>query len=395
MAKRHPLLADRTETMNPSAIRELLKSLNVPGMISGAGGFPAADSFPVEVIRGLIDKVLREKGAAVLQYGITEGYPPLRAALAEYVRERGICCSPEEVCVSTGAQTAIDAASKILLDPGDCMAVEAPTFLAALNVFRAYQARIIAVESDEEGAIPEDLERVLDAYPIKFTYLIPTFQNPTGRTLSRRRREKVAEILVRRGALAVEDDPYYELRYRGEALPTLKSFAPDNVIYLGSLSKVFSPGMRLGYYIAPPPFQEFMTTSRQAVDVHAGHLAQAAADEYIRGGHLKACLPSIVELYRSRLETMLKTLDDCLPEGFARSNPDGGMFVWISGPAGFDAVKAQREALSKKVAFVPGGAFFADASRGGNTLRLNFTLVPEDKIREGLAILAEALASAL
>ena len=389
--KRHPLLADRTESMNPSAIRELLKSLSVPGMISFAGGFPAAESFPVETISTLLAKVLSEKGAAVLQYGITEGYPPLREALAEYLRERELHCSADQIAVSTGAQTALDAASKILLNPGDYVAVEAPTFLAALNVFRSYQAQLVEIASDEHGIIPEEFERALRTHPIKFTYLIPTFQNPSGRTLSLERRKAIAGIAEAHGALILEDDPYFELRYTGHPLPPLKSLAPNQVIYLSSLSKVFSPGMRLGYYIAPSPFHELMTTTRQAVDVNANHLAQAAAAEFITGGYLQRHLPQVVALYKPRLQTMLAALAAQLPEGFQWSKPEGGMFVWVTGPEGFDAAAAQRRALERKVAFVPGNSFFSDTRKGADSFRLNFTVVSEEKIERGLEILGEVL----
>ncbi len=387
------LTARRCRQMNPSAIRELLKSLSTPGMISFAGGMPAAESFPLDTIKMLIDKVLCEKGAAVLQYGITEGYPPLREALSEYVKERGIRCTAAELCISTGAQSAIDAAAKVLVDPGDVVAVESPTFLAALNVFKNYEAQLAGIASDDEGIIPEHFEEVLKERRVKLAYIIPTFQNPSGRTLSLPRRKAVLDIAARYGTLILEDDPYFELRYSGETLPTLKSMAPDQVIYVGSLSKVLSPGLRLGYYIAPGRLQDLMTTTRQAVDVHANHLAQAAAAEYVAAGHLHKQLPKIIDLYRLRLQVMLEGLSS-LPDGFVWSRPEGGMFVWAAGPADFLASGAQPEALARKVAYVAGTHFFPEPGQGLNTLRLNFTAVSEDAIRRGLAVLAEVFRQA-
>lgn len=388
---KHPLLASRTEDMNPSAVREILKSLSTPGMIPFAGGSPAPESFPLDIISELAQKILSTKGADVLKYGITEGYQPLREALATYVLERGIKCSAEDVCISTGAQSGIDAAIKILVDRGDPFAVEAPTYLSVINVLKCYQANIIGMKSDDDGLIPESLEEAFEKYNAKAAYIIPTFQNPSGKTLSLERRQKIAEIIVKYNRILIEDDPYYELRYFDNHLPTIKSLAPDNVIYLGSFSKILSPGMRIGYYIAPNPFRDLMTTTRQIVDVHANLLCQAIAKEYLTEGYLKQHLPKIIDLYRPRLEAIRDSLRRYLPQSFSISNPAGGMFIWVEGPKDFDATAFAKKTLEHKVAIVPGCHFFSNPEESPNTIRLNFTAPNEESIKQGIKVLGELL----
>jgi len=389
--KRHPLLATRTEEMNPSTVREILKSLSTPNMIAFAGGAPAPESFPIDLIKELSHKLLEQYGADILKYGITEGYQPLREAIAKYVTIRGIYCEANDVCVSTGAQGAIDAAIKILIDKGDAFAVEAPTFLSAINVLKCYEANIVSLHSDSEGLLPQSLEAAFVTHNVKGAYIIPNFQNPSGKTLSLKRRQEIAELLIHYNRILIEDDPYYELRYMGEHLPTIKSLAPNNVIYLGSFSKILSPGMRLGYYIAPQPFKDLMTTSRQLSDVHANLLCQAIAASYITEGHLAKHLPFIINLYRPRLQAIKDALSTYMPDGFTWSNPEGGMFIWVTGPESFNASEFYLKALEQKVAVVPGCHFFKDPHDSPNTIRLNFTAVNEDNIKKGIKILADLL----
>ncbi|MGI6524291.1 MAG: PLP-dependent aminotransferase family protein [Bdellovibrionota bacterium] len=389
--QRHPLAATRTEMMNPSAVREILKSLSTLGMIAFAAGAPDPESFPLKIIDTLITSILQKQGAEVLKYGITEGYPPLREALAKYVAARGILCTAADVCISTGAQGAIDAATKILTNKGDTIAVEAPTYLSAINTFKCYEANILGMASDDHGLMPSELEKAFSDHNAKFAYVIPNFQNPSGKTLSLQRRQEIAEILKKYDRLLIEDDPYYELRYFGEHLPTIKSLAPDHVIYLGSFSKILSPGMRIGYYIAPRTVADLMTTSRQMVDVHANLLCQAVAAEYINGGYLEKHLPFIINLYKPKLQAIKDSLKEFMPKDFSWSDPLGGMFIWVTGPQSFDAADLAQKALIQKVAVVPGSSFFSNPSDGTNTMRLNFTSLSEEQIRQGIKVLGDLL----
>lgn len=384
-------LADRAQHLNSSAISELLTTLSMPGMIAMSAGSPAPEAFPINFIREINDVVIDKYGSQLFQYGITEGFKPLRKALVKLLINRFFDVNWENICVSTGAQTAIDAAGKILINQGDKVGVEAPTYLAALQTFRAYEPEFVSIEMDENGIIPESLEKAIVQDKIKLAYIIPNFQNPSGRTLSLERRKQIAGIIKSHDALVIEDDPYFELRYIGEHIPPIKNFAPDNVIYIVSLSKIFCPGMRLGYYIAPKPFAELMTSTRQGVDVHANNYAQALAAEYIDGGYLDAHLSGIIDIYKPRLKLILDELEQNIPGEFTWSKPDGGMFIWIEGPEGFDANVAYKKGIARKIAFVPGNTFFVDESVGINTMRLNFTNVSEEEIKEGVKQISEII----
>ncbi len=250
------LLARRTQHMQVNAIREILKVASQPGMISLAGGIPAPESFPLELIAELNARVLATYATDALQYGLTEGFPPLRQALADRLARKGIPAGPDDVLVTSGSQGVLDAVGKTLISPGDRVAVESPTYLGALQAFTPYEPEYVALACDDEGLLPESLKEALARQPVKFVYLVPNFQNPTGRTLSMPRRRAVAEIIQRYDTLLVEDDPYGDLRYEGEPLPALKSLAPDHVVYIGTLSKVFAPGLRLGYCVAPAAMRE-------------------------------------------------------------------------------------------------------------------------------------------
>ncbi len=384
-------LADRAQNLDSSAIRELFKTVTIPGIIAMSAGSPAPETFPIDFIRDMNDVVIDKYGSQLFQYGVTEGLNPLRKALVKVLKNRFIDVNWENVFVSPGAQNAIDAVGKILINKGDKVGTESPTFLTSLKTLRAYEPELVSIEMDEDGIIPESLERAIVQDKIKFAYLIPNFQNPSGRTLSLERRKQVADIIKSHDTIILEDDPYFELRYVGEHTPPIREFAPDNVIYIGSLSKIFCPGMRLGYYIAPGPFAELMTSTRQGVDIHANNYAQALAAEYIEGGHLDSHLPEIIGIYRPRLKLILNELEQNMPDGFTWSKPDGGMFIWIEGPEGFDANAAYKKGIERKVAFVPGKPFFVDESKGTNTMRLNFTNVNEEQIREGVKRISDVL----
>ena len=386
------LLANRTKGMGANAIREILKVVSQPGMVSVAGGIPAPESFPLDIMNELTAVVLDKYGPAALQYDPTEGFWPFREALAGYLADFfSLETTSEEVLVASGSQGVLDGLGKILLDRGDPVAVEAPTYIGALQAFNPYQPSYVRLETDDFGLIPESLEKVLLSHRPKFVYLNPTFQNPTGRTLPLDRREEVARIAVRHQALIIEDDPYSLLRYRGTAVPPLKTLAPENVVYVSTLSKVFAPGLRLGFCLAPAVIHRWLVLAKQGVDLHTGTLSQALAAEYLTGGYLDRHLPKIKAIYRPRQEAMLKALEEYFPPGFHWSKPDGGMFLWVEGPPGSDMGPVYQRAIERKVAFVPGRFFYTRPDQGLETMRLNFSKADENTIETAVRILAEVL----
>ena len=385
------LLANRTRNMSRSAIREILKVASQPGMISLAGGIPAPASFPMEVIEELIHSVLAKYADQALQYGLTEGFMPLRQALASLLIARGIRSSGENIIITSGSQGVLDAIGKILISPGDKIALESPTYLGALQAFTPYEPEYTSIACDNDGLIPEALAKVLAEDDVKFIYLVPTFQNPSGRTLSLRRRQAVASLLKQHDTLLIEDDPYSDLRYDGSAVPPIKSLAPDHVVYVGTLSKVLAPGLRIGYCVAPDLIRNWLVLVKQGVDLHTSTFSQALASEYIEGGHLARHLPRILQLYRPRRTAMLEALERYLPNSFRWSRPEGGMFVWVEGPDGFDMTALYRRAVARKVAFVPGHFFFADPTSGYHTMRLNFTMSGTVDIGRAIRTLGELL----
>ncbi len=384
-------LAHRTKNITASMIREVLKVVSRPGMISLAGGIPAPESFPMDVVRELTDRVLSKYGAAALQYDPTEGFMPLREALSAYLEKLEIAASPDGILVATGSQGVLDAAGKVLISPGDRVAVESPTYLGAIQAFAPYEPEYACLSSDDRGLVPESLEEVLKSGPVKFVYLVPTFQNPTGRTIPLERRIRIAEILREYGAILVEDDPYSALRYGGERVVPIKALAPDHVIYTGTLSKVFAPGLRIGFCAAPEPVRGWMVKVKQGVDLHTSTYGQALAAEYLLGGYLESHLPRILSIYGPRLKAMLAALDRYFPESFSWSRPEGGMFVWAEGPEGFDAEALYWKAVERNTAFVPGKYFFAEPGRGASAMRLNFTMADEASIDKAIRTIGETM----
>jgi 2-aminoadipate transaminase len=389
------LLANRTLNMEASAVREILKVASSPGVISLAGGLPAAQSFPLEIMEELTGSVLARYGASALQYDASEGFRPLREALVPHLGARGVAATGDETIVFSGSQGVLDGMGKILLSPGDVVAVESPTYLGALQAFNPYEPVYAEIETDDDGLLPDSLDALLASRPVKLVYLVPTFQNPTGRTLTLERRMQVAEILRRRDALLLEDDPYSDLRYAGERVLPIKSFAPDNVVYMSTLSKTFAPGLRVGFCVAPALIQHWMVIARQGVDLHTSTFTQALAAEYIRAGYLERQLPRIVDLYRPRQQAMLDALARHLSEDFSWTRPQGGMFVWVRGPDGFDAERLYAPAVERGVAFVPGKFFFAAESDGAATMRLNFTAADPTTIDRAIGILSDVIANEL
>jgi len=388
-------LATRTQRMRASAIREILKVASQPGVISLAGGLPAPESFPCEIMEELVSRALKEYGPAIFQYGPTEGFPPFRETIADYLSQRGVTATGSDVIITTGSQQTLDALGKVLISPGEKIAVESPTYLGAIGAFNPYEPHYIAIKSDDDGIVPEALEEALRKHSLKFIYLIPNFQNPSGRTLPLERRQAVASMIERHNALLIEDDPYRALRYEGEHLPTIWSLAPGNVVHAGTLSKVLSPGMRLGFFVAPPVITHWVVLAKQGIDLHTSSLDQAVASVYISEGYLANQLPKIVNLYRPRLGAMLDSLEEYFPAGFSWSRPEGGMFVWAEGPVGLDTAQLYKIAVERKVAYVPGKYFFTTPGEGNNTMRLNFSNVDEVAIEHGIKTLAWLMAEAI
>ena len=385
------LLADRTDQMGVNVIREILKVVAQPGMVSLAGGIPAPESFPLEIIRELTGIVIDKYASGAFQYGPTEGFWPLREALVDYLKEREIETGAAEILIASGSQGVLDAIGKVLISSGDQVAVEAPTYLGALQAFTPYEPDYVSMDTDDIGLIPESLDRVLASGKVKFIYLVPTFQNPTGRTLPLERRRQIADIIKKYNALLVEDDPYGALRYRGQAITPIKALAPDNVVYISTLSKVFAPGLRIGFCHAPEQIRKWLVIVKQGIDLHTSTFNQALAAEYIAGGFLKRHLPKIIDLYRPKQEAMLTALDRYFPEEFKWSYPEGGMFLWVEGPQGFDMEKLYWKAVKRNVAFVPGKYFYASPDEGIETMRLNYTMTDEKTIDNSIRILSEVI----
>lgn len=393
--KMETIFAERTRHIRASAIREILKVVSKPQMISLAGGIPAPESFPVNLMKQLTDSVLTKYGAAALQYDATEGFGPLREVLTVFLKEMGIKTTCDNILITSGSQGLLDAVGKILISEGDSIAVEAPTYLGALQAFNPYLPRFVCLETDDQGVIPESLEALLKRERLKFIYLVPTFQNPSGRTISEARRRAIADLIQTYDTLLVEDDPYSALRYFGQPVPSIKSMAPEHVIYVGTLSKVFAPGLRVGYCVAPKDIQKWLVVVKQGVDLHTSTFNQALSAEYIAGGFLAAHLPYIIALYHPKLAAMLAALERYMPEEYSWSRPEGGMFVWLTGPAGLDTEEVYYKAIENHVAFVPGKFFFAHTNQGAETMRLNFTMTDEKKLAKAIEMLAHLLGSVI
>jgi 2-aminoadipate transaminase len=390
------LYADRTEGMRASDIREILKVTAQPDVISLAGGLPAPELFPIDEYRRAFEWVLETDGAVALQYGPSEGYRPLRTLLAERLSGFGMPATPDDVLVTNGSQQALDLMGKIFLNPGDTVLVEKPTYLGALQAFNQYQATYAVVPMDEDGMRVDEVERALSSQRttgqrIKFIYALPNFQNPTGRTMSLERRQRLVELANHFGVPIVEDDPYGELRYEGQALPTLKALdRHDSVIYLGTFSKILAPGFRLGWILASPQVQETLLHGKQPSDLHTGMAQQMATYQVAKDGFVDAHVTRIKDFYRERRDVMLRAIEEHFPADARYTRPAGGLFVWAELPPHIDTRELLLDAIQEKVAFVPGQGFHPDFS-GTNTMRLNFSNVPPDQLREGIRRLGLAI----
>jgi 2-aminoadipate transaminase len=382
--------SERADQLQSSFIREILKITQQPEIISFAGGLPSPLTFPVDEMKVAFDKVLTENGKVALQYGPTDGYLPLRQWIADSLSTNGARITPEQVLMTSGSQQALDLLGKVLIDEGSRVLVETPSYLGALQAFSVYRPEFKSVDTDEHGLVPSSLDAVAEG--ARLLYALPNFQNPTGRTLSAERRIELVETCARHGLPLIEDDPYGALSYKGDPLPKMVAMNPDGVIYMGSFSKVLTPGIRLGYVVAPLPLVRRLELAKQAADLHTSQLTQMVVHEVIKDGFLQRHIPKIRTLYGDQCQVMLDAMAQHFPAGVEWTKPEGGMFIWVTLPKHIDAMKLLDEAIAQKVAFVPGSPFYANEPET-NTLRLSFVTVPPERIRAGIEILAKLIAA--
>ena len=374
--------ARRFDHVSGSAIREIFKVIAQPGMISFAGGNPSLSALPDEQVKLISQDVLSTNGKAILQYGATEGYPSFLESLKKYVQEHLNLQVPAVLPV-TGSTQAMDLLCKALINPGDRIIVENPTFLGNIQCMKLYEAELVPVHSDEFGLDPDHLEQFIQEVKPKMIYTIPTFQNPTGLTLSLERRKRVAELANYYGVIVAEDDPYRDLRYRGSDLPPIKAFDENGwVVFLGSFSKVISPGLRVGYMAGDTGIIRKCTIGKQSSDVHTTNLSQAIVDQYLRRNLLPEHIKKISGEYRAQCDRMLEHLED-FPAGVNSTKPDGGLFIWVDLPEKVSALELLQKAIEKKVAFVPGTHFYTNGGHE-NTMRLNFSGSTLTQIDQGM-----------
>ncbi len=391
--------AHRMQKMGSSVIRELLKLTEQPDIISFGGGLPAPEVFPVKEFKEACNVVLDQYGAQALQYGTTEGYTPLREMIARHTARYGIHVNANNILITSGSQQALDFMGRLFLNRGDYIVVESPTYLGALQAWNAYGAQYISVPSDEHGMIVDELEKALRIGP-KFIYVLPNFQNPSGCTLTLERRQKLVELADRYGVPIIEDDPYGQLRYEGENIPSValldSEFRADNgsytgnVIYLSTFSKLLAPGIRLAWVIAPEQVIRKLVMTKQAADLHTATFNQIVAYEVANEGFLDEHVKIIRATYKERRDVMLETMDEVFPREVRWTHPQGGMFLWGMLPEWMDTAELIKKAIDRKVAFVPGGAFHPNGG-GKNTMRLNFSYSRPEIIREGITRLGMLL----
>ena len=385
--------AERMGKVEGSAIRELLKLTARPEVISFAGGMPAPELFPVEEMKKVSVAVLEEQGKVALQYTTTEGYLPLREKIADRMNKTlKTNVGPDDILITSGSQQGLDFSGKAFIDKGDVVLCESPSYMGALNAMKAYEPEFIEIKTDNDGMIMEDLEKVLASNDkVKLIYVIPDFQNPSGRTWPLERRIKFMEIINKYEIPVVEDNPYGELRFDGETLPSLKSLDTKGlVIYLGTFSKIFCPGYRLGWTCAAPEILTKFNVCKQGADLQESTIKQMKMNKFIEMYDLDAHVEKIKECYSKRRDVMLKAMEDEFPDCVEFTHPQGGLFTWVTFPEGIDAGEMAKKCLEKNVAYVPGASFYPN---GGvyNTCRLNYSNMPEDKIIEGIKRMGEVL----
>ncbi len=389
------LFAERTKVMKSSAMRDLMALTERPDVISLAGGLPDTSTFPPESYASLMNTVAVESCARALQYGPTEGLALVKDCIVQVMHAEGMEIDPDEVLVTTGGQQVIDLVCKTLVDPGDVVVTEAPTYPGAVPTFSAYQADVVQITMDRDGMRTDELAETLDSLERagrrpKFIYTVPNFHNPAGVTLSLERRRELVRIATERELLVLEDNPYGLLRYEGTPLPTLRSLDDEFVIYAGTFSKILSPGVRLGWTTAPAPVLQKMNVGKQGTDLCSSSISQYFVSAYFASNEWEDYVRSLIEIYRRRRDVMLDSLAEHLPREARWTHPQGGLFIWATLPEYIDTTDLLARALEEHVAFVPGRAAFMDG-RGGSSMRLNFSGVDEERIREGIRRLGEVV----
>lgn len=382
--------AKRMQQVRTSEIRELLKLTQSPDIISFSGGLPSPDLFPIEDIKTACQSVLSESGREALQYTTTEGYAPLRRWVADRMNRRlGTRFSEDEILLTHGSQQAIDLTGKVFLDEDDIVLCESPTYLAALSAFRLFGCRFIEVPTDDDGMIPEELEKILSTESrVKLIYTIPEFQNPTGRTWSLERKKALVSIATRYNIVVLEDNPYGELRFEGDALPSAASFdSIGNVLCLGTFSKIFCPGYRIGWIAGNRELIDKYVLVKQGTDLQCNTIGQYEIAEYLKSFDIDSHIDKIRKDYRAKRDIMLQVMDEYFPKGVRYTRPSGGLFAWVTLPEHIDAKELLVECLKEKVAFVPGGSFFPNGGHQ-NTLRINFSFATQEQVREGIKRIA-------
>lgn len=385
--------AKRMERMQASEIRELLKLTAQPDIISFAGGLPAPELFPVEEIAKVSHDLVLKEGRQLLQYATTEGRPTLRAKIAKRMADKyNTKVDPDDILITTGSQQCLDFVGKLFLDPDDVVLCESPSYLGALNAFNAYQPKFVEVPTDNGGLIPEELDKILETtHNCKFIYVIPDFQNPTGRTWSMERRQKFMEVVNKHNLPVVEDNPYGELRYEGEILPSLKSLDTKGlVMFLGTFSKIFCPGLRLGWVAAEHSLLTEFVKIKQSADLHTSNFDQGVADAYMDAYDLDEHVKEIVALYKHRRDLILKSMEEYFPAGTEWTHPEGGLFLWLTFPEGVSARKVFSKCIEMKVAGVIGDAFYPN-QKTDRSMRINYSNMPDDRIVEGIKRMAKAI----
>ena len=396
--------AHRTKKMGSSVIRELLKLTEQPDIISFAGGLPAPEVFPVKEFQEACNQVLTDHGAQALQYSTTEGYLPLRELIARHNARFSVKVTAENIMITSGSQQALDFIGRLFINRGDYVVVESPTYLGALQAWNAYGAQYISVPSDENGMIMDKLEEALRIGP-KFIYILPNFQNPSGSTLSLERRKRLVLLADQYGVPIIEDDPYGQLRYDGEHIPSVATLDSryrndndgeytGNVIYLSTFSKLLAPGLRLAWVIAPPEVVRKLVMTKQAADLHTSSFNQHVTYEIAKDGFLDEHVKVIRATYKERRDVMIEMMEEMFPPEVSWTKPQGGMFLWGKLPENMDAAEVLKVAIERKVAFVPGAAFHPNGG-GANTMRINFSFANPDNIREGITRLGVTLKEAL
>ena len=389
-------LAQRAHKMNPSVIREILKVTEKPGIISFAGGLPSPRTFPVDAMLEATRRVLTQDGRAALQYAASEGYGPLREWVAHQLAGQGLRAGADQVLITTGSQQGLDLVAKILIDAGSRILVETPTYLGALQAFTPMEPRVVSVDSDDSGVDADDLRAKATDGPAaqgraRFVYLLPNFQNPTGRTMSEARRTAVAQVAADTGLPIIEDNPYGDLWFDAAPPAPLAARLPEGCVYLGSFSKILAPGLRLGYLVAPRALYPKLLQAKQAADLHTPSFNQRVVAEVLKDGFIERHVPTIRALYQQQCEAMLAALDrEMAGLDFRYNRPAGGMFLWARLPEGMDAAQLLPQAVERGVAFVPGAAFYAGEA-DPRTLRLSFVTASVEQINHGIAALARAI----